>query len=392
MPYAWGSKSFIQELTGERLESYQPLAELWMGAHPKASSQILNGNTLVNLHYIIAEDPCDFIGKKTAREYKDQLPFLLKVLAAEQPLSIQVHPNSKQAREGFLRENKLNVPMDSPLRNYKDEFHKPELIVALTEFHAMCGFREWHEIAHLFKKYLSKLNIEPINNFIHNPEEESFKQFYEFIMKADLNQQSELLENFLHHVHTAMPADPQEQLINEWSIKLSKMYPGDIGVISPLLLNIYVLKPWEGLYLEAGIIHSYLKGAGIEIMANSDNVLRGGLTPKNVDVEELLCVLDFSPHRIKTVTPCKISDSEQSYETPAKEFALSFIHHKKEQRTDFNASGSPEIIFCYDGSFEVENCSQILTLDKGQSLFIPYEVEGFSISGKGSIFRAKCKG
>lgn len=391
MNYAWGSGTFIQDLLKDYKSRNLPQAELWMGAHPKASSQIQNGDILVNLHYIIAEDPNDFLGNRTARNYRDQLPFLLKVLAAEKPLSLQVHPNKKQAREGFAAENKLGIALDAANRNYKDASHKPELLVALTEFNALCGFREWEEIAHLLKKYLSKIVWKEIEDFILHPDQENFKKLYWFLMKAGLNQRFELLENYMHHVHAALPANPQEQLINEWSARLYEQYPTDIGVLSPLLLNIIVLKPMEGLYLEAGVLHSYLKGAGIEIMANSDNVLRGGLTHKHVDTNELLRVLDFSPYQCKILKPEKAADSEKVFNTNAEEFYLSLIQHKKEHKSDFSPSGSPEILFCYEGSFEVENCSQILTLEQGQSLFVPYEVEGFCITGKGTIFRARCK-
>jgi mannose-6-phosphate isomerase len=145
----------------------------------------------------------------------------------------------------------------------------------------------------------------------------------------------------------------------------------------------------EGLYLDAGVLHSYLQGAGMEIMANSDNVLRGGLTTKHIDTNELLHVLDFTQRKIAPIKPVKVSASEQLYKTPAEEFALSVIKHIKNKKSDFQPSNSPEIIFCYEGDFVVENLSQFLPLVKGQSLFVPYEMEGYSIQGTGTIFRAK---
>jgi mannose-6-phosphate isomerase len=390
MPYAWGSMTFIRELLEAEDNNSAPQAELWIGAHPKASSQILNGDTLMDLHYIIAEDPNDFLGSSTAMTYNDQLPFLLKVLAAEKPLSIQVHPNKKQARDGFARENRLGIALDADKRNYKDAFHKPELLVALTEFHALCGFRDYQEMAHLLRKYLSHFNLDELSSFVHSPHYDTFKKMYKTLLQSDLNMRQELLTHYIRHVHSAIPADPQEQLINEWSVKLHEQYPGDIGVISPLLLNIVVLKPLEGLFIEAGVMHSYLHGAGIEIMANSDNVLRGGLTPKHVDTDELLSILDFTPSNVKPLKPEKASKVEKIYPAGAEEFVLSVIRHGKTECSEYSPSGSPEILFCYEGSFEVVNCSQILTLERGQSLFVPYEVEGFSLSGKGTIFRARC--
>ncbi len=390
MPYAWGSKTFIAELLGKRVDDLQPQAELWMGAHPAASSQIQNGVILADLNYIIAEDPNDFLGSRIAHAYHDHLPFMLKVLAAEQPLSLQVHPDSEKAKEGFTRENKLGIPLTAPIRNYKDSFHKPELLVALTEFHALCGFRDYSELTHLLKKYLHKIHMAEIDCFIDNPTDSNLKEMFGFLLRAKAETKTELLENFMQHVHSEMPADPQEQLVNEWSAQLYKLYPNDVGVLAPLLMNIVVLKPGQGIYLESGILHSYLKGAGMEIMANSDNVLRGGLTPKHVDPDELLRVLNWSGHKADPLRAKKLSATEYVFQTPALEFVLSRIRHSTNKRTELQPSQSPEILFCYEGGFEVENCSQILSLDKGQSLFVPYEVEGYAVQGKGLIFRARC--
>jgi mannose-6-phosphate isomerase len=389
MPYAWGSKTFIQELTGDKSGLGQPQAELWMGAHPGSSSQIQNGDILVNMHYVIADDPCDFLGPRTANTFKDQLPFLLKVLAADQPLSVQVHPDKKQAREGFALENKLGIPLDAPHRNYRDDNHKPELLVALTEFHALCGFRDEQELTTLLHKYLPHFAMPELDNFRYNPAPDTLKILYSAILNSDAVVKQTLLDFYLKHVHSLLPATPQEQLINEWTVKLNELHPNDIGVISPLLMNVVTLKPMEGLFLEPGVPHSYLCGAGIEIMANSDNVLRGGLTSKHSDKDELLKALVFATGKSKPVQAEKVSDTEKTYPTLAEEFALSVITHSKEIQTDISASGSPEIIFCYEGSFVVENCSQYLTIEKGQSLFVPYEVEGYAVQGKGTLFRAR---
>jgi mannose-6-phosphate isomerase len=389
MPYAWGSKTFIQNLTGDKSNLDNPQAELWLGAHPKASSQIQNGEILMSLHDIIADDPDDFLGARTATAYQDQLPFLLKVLAADLPLSIQAHPDQKYAREGFKKENKLGIPIDATERNYKDANHKPELLVALSEFHALCGFRDLQELVYLLPRFLPETNAAELTKFFASPDVLTMQKHYASLLRLRDQDKVKLLGAYIKQIKTYKAENPQEKLIIAWSLKLSELYPNDIGILSPLLMNIVVLKPFEGLYLEPGVPHSYLQGAGMEIMANSDNVLRGGLTNKHIDTDELLNILDFTPKKIKPVIAEKQSDTEKLYATPAKEFALSVITHPEDMTSGFKPSGSPEIIFCFEGSFTVENCSQFLPLEKGQSLFIPCEVEGFSVQGKGTIFRAK---
>jgi len=387
--YAWGSKTFIQELLGTNDAKDKPQAELWMGAHPKSPSQILNGDILVNLDYIIAENPGNLLGSRIAHEYHNQLPFLLKVLAAEQPLSIQAHPDKKQAEEGFAKESKLGILIEAPERNYKDANHKPELLVALTPFTAFCGFRDYNELANLLLKYLPKAAMSELSIFTVNPNTQNLKELYSALYKAFPDNRKKLLEIYLSNVKTINPVTRQQQLIKEWALKLNELYPNDIGVLSPLLLNIIELKPMEGLYLEPGILHSYLHGTGMEIMANSDNVLRGGLTQKHIDIDELLNVADFTNNNAEPILAASISSAEKQFKTPPKEFALSVINQAKDTKTEIDASNSPEILFCFEGSFVIENCSQFLSLEKGQSLFVPFEVEGYAIQGQGTIFRAK---
>lgn len=388
--YAWGSKSFISELLNNTEHDGTPQAELWMGAHPKSSSLIQNGENQVNLNYIIAEDPCDFLGSVITRSYCDQMPFLLKVLAAEAPLSIQAHPNQKQARDGFARENKQGIPIDAPQRNYKDANHKPELIVALTTFTAMCGFRAYPELVANLKQFLPGYDEKRYTDFLLQPSPQSLKDFFASLLNLSSDERKKLLTTYMNKIAQFTPANEKETLIRNWSIELNKQYPDDIGIISPILLNIIVLQPFEALYLEAGVLHSYLHGAGMEIMANSDNVLRGGLTPKHIDTDELVNVLDFLPRNIQPITAQEMSQTELSYLTPAQEFILSMIKHISETTTEIEFAGSPEILFCYEGNFVIENCSQFLSLEKGQSLFIPYEVDGYCVQGKGILFRARC--
>jgi mannose-6-phosphate isomerase len=389
MPYVWGSRTFIQSMTGDKTSLNQPQAELWLGAHPKASSQIRNGEILMSLHDIIADDPDDFLGAQTATAYHDRLPFLLKVLAADLPLSIQAHPDQKHAREGFKKENQLDIPIDAPERNYRDAFHKPELLVALTEFHALCGFRELQELVYLLPRFLPETNAAELTEFLASPDLQTMQKHYSSLLRLSDENRSKLLGEYIKQLRTVRAENLQEKLIIEWSLKLHELYPNDIGVLSPLLMNVIVLKPLEGIYLEAGVLHSYLQGAGMEIMANSDNVLRGGLTDKHVDTDELLHILDFTPCVRHPIRAAKISATEQVFQTSAQEFALSIVCHTDEQKTEIKASGSPEILFCSEGNFVLENNSQFLSLEQGQSVFVPFEVEGYAVQGTGTLFRAR---
>lgn len=385
-PYAWGSKTFIHQLLDDN--SSEPIAELWMGAHPLLPSLIQNGDKFIALNQMLASDPKLFLGEYSEQSFGSELPFLLKVLAADSPLSIQVHPDAEQAKAGFERENRAGIDLKSSIRNYKDDHHKPELIVALTGFTAMCGFRPSTELCSLLQHYLPHCSLPEMRTYLAESNAINLKALYAALMQT--SEKDEILSGYLSIVKQNSATNEKTRLIELWSEKLSFLYPGDIGILSPLLLNIITLKPLQGLYLQAGILHAYLQGAGIEIMASSDNVLRGGLTPKHVDVPELLQILDFASFDPFILSGVRVSSTESAYPTSATEFALSVIKHEADLQTGIEPAGSAEILFCAEGSFEIDNCSQILTIKKGQSLFVPYETEGYCIRGLGMLFRARC--
>ncbi|MCF7793956.1 MAG: mannose-6-phosphate isomerase, class I [Candidatus Cloacimonetes bacterium] len=379
--YNWGTKDFIPELLKINNEKKLPCAELWMGAHPKAPSRVIE--LKMNLMQLIEKFPEAALGKECQDSFNNKLPFLLKILSAETPLSIQVHPSKNQAEEGFELENSSGKPIDAFDRNYKDNNHKPELICALTPFVAMCGFRPLSEIKNLLDTFLMK-SILPKYDFAENNEIE-LKDFFSRLMNADKKKQQSWIDNLICNINKI--SKPEEYKFEiYWIKKLQNFYPGDIGVLSPLLLNLIELNSGEALYLPAGVLHAYLKGTGIEIMANSDNVLRGGLTTKHIDVPELLKVLHFSGSDIEKVQPQKSTSYEKTYKTPANEFELSYLNLYN-QKIKIRNKG-PEILFCIEGK-SILNSQQNISFCKGESVFIPNNINEYSIQGTAKIFRAK---
>jgi mannose-6-phosphate isomerase len=288
--YAWGSPKAIPDLLGRRNPGNKPQAELWMGAHPKATSLVQYHGQWVSLLDLINKNPLDVLGKNAAKNFNNKLPYLFKVLAAAKPLSIQAHPNLNQAREGFQRENAQRIPLDAPHRNYRDANHKPECICALTQFWALSRFRRISGILSYLKKVCAHGLDAEIDNLKQQPTSDGLKRFYTALMTMDADRQNRIVAQALEQAQRFEAEDP----VFNWMLKIADDYPKDIGVLAPILLNLICLEPGQALFLDAGELHAYLEGLGIELMANSDNVLRGGLTPKHVDVPELVLLKNLN--------------------------------------------------------------------------------------------------
>jgi len=384
--YPWGSYKAIPELMGQKTPSDIPQAELWMGAHPKASSDIMINGTKEPLVKIIEKHPKDILGEKTAAKFNNTLPYLFKILAAEKPLSIQAHPDKKTGIEGYARENALGIPMDAPNRNYKDENHKPECICALTPFWALNGFRKIKDILLLLEQVWCQDLENEYKILKEQQNHDGLKAFFNTLMRMETHRQKDIIE---HIVNTAKNLS-KENIILKWIIKLNKEYPLDVGVLSPILLNLVCLHPGEAMFLNAGTLHAYLDGMGIEIMANSDNVLRGGLTSKHVDLPELLNLLNFETKEIKIILPDE-SDikHEKIYKCSADEFALSVITLKNEKYTSATYR-NVEIIICTSGKAEIseKGTKKTIPIKKGESVIIPAATEKYFISGNSMLYKA----
>ncbi|MET9149150.1 mannose-6-phosphate isomerase, class I [Streptomyces sp. NPDC004042] len=370
-PYAWGSTTAIPHLLGVE-PSGEPQAEMWMGAHPGAPSRTGRGT----LSAVIDADPERELGAEAVARFGPRLPFLLKLLAAGAPLSLQVHPDLDQAREGYADEERRGVPADAPQRNYKDANHKPELICAVTEFDGLCGFRAPAEAAAL----LAALDVDSLKPYVDllraRPEEAALREVLTAILTADP-------EEMARTVGEAATACARLGGDHAPYAGIAHHYPGDPGVLAAMLLNHVRLQPGEALFLGAGIPHAYLNGLGVEIMANSDNVLRCGLTPKHVDVPELLRIVRFEAADPGVLRPEAAPDGEEVYETPIDEFRLSrYVLPEGAPAHDLTLA-TPQILLCTAGS--VRAGEEELT--PGQSVFVPAG-EKAEVSGTGTLFRA----
>ncbi|APB06187.1 TPA: mannose-6-phosphate isomerase [Raoultella ornithinolytica] len=376
--YAWGSHTALTELYGIANPDNLPMAELWMGAHPKSSSQVLDADGRPHaLRQIIDGDKSALLGDKVAQRF-GELPFLFKVLCAAQPLSIQVHPNKQASEIGFAKENAAGIPLDAAERNYKDPNHKPELVFALTPFLAMNAFREFNEIAALLQPVASAHPA--IGEFLSHPDAEHLSQLFAGL----LNMQGEEKAQALRVLQAALDNQQDEP----WqTIRLiAEFYPDDSGLFSPLLLNVVKLNPGEAMFLFAETPHAYLQGVALEVMANSDNVLRAGLTPKYIDIPELVANVKFvaKPAGELLTQPVKQA-AELDFPIPVDDFAFS-LHDLSAQESTLDQQ-SAAIIFCVEGEAVLRKGEQRLTLKAGESAFIGCNESPVAVSGSGRLAR-----
>jgi mannose-6-phosphate isomerase len=389
MPYAWGSRTAIAAILG-RPPSREPEAELWMGAHPVAPSTVDRGGTLCSLEEVVTRAPERELGEAVVRELGPRLPFLIKVLAAAQPLSLQAHPSAAQAREGFDDEERRGVPRDAPARNYKDPSHKPELLCALGPFEALAGFRPVDEALALFDALGSpelQPALEPLRS---SPDASGLAATFRALMTMPRDACARAALAVVRASHELGPAFARER---ELVLHLAQLHPGDVGVVSALLLQRVHLEPGDAIYLGAGGLHAYLEGTGIEIMASSDNVLRGGLTTKHVDVAELLRVLDFGAEAPRPLRPRAVDAHEAVYETPAREFRLSRLVLTHDAAELVREVHGPEILFVAEGGVTANAADGLgdgagVVVARGCSLFVPASTGRYRLTGSGVVFRA----
>jgi mannose-6-phosphate isomerase len=372
--YPWGSTSAIAELFG-REPSGAPEAELWIGAHPDSPSMVLkaDGDT-VRLDSLVASDPRRMLGTQVDRRFGGELPFLMKVLAADSPLSLQVHPSLEQAVAGYAAENAHGIPSDALIRNYKDANHKPEMIFALTRFEALCGFRPVEEASEAFQQ-LSQLlpTRSPEAQLLAGIAAELLGKSVSEGLRAAFSRlfsERDLVSRAVGSL--AVLNVPGSSAAGELRTvaELHQDYPGDPGALVALLLNRLVLEPGESLYLPAGNVHAYLKGLGIEVMASSDNVLRGGLTPKHVDIPELLKTVVFEPIDSSSLT-MKPTPGPELYCPPFDEFQLQRLELTAADADVPLVQNGPAIVLAVSGGITLQSTETSLTLRRGESAFVP---------------------
>ncbi|WP_217546768.1 MULTISPECIES: mannose-6-phosphate isomerase [unclassified Pantoea] len=375
--YAWGSKTALTELYGIENPQGLPMAELWMGAHPKSPSTVEVNGEVRSLREVIDADKVAMLGKAVAERF-GELPFLFKVLCADQPLSIQVHPSKAAAEQGFARENVAGIPLSAAERNYKDANHKPELVYALTPFQAMNGFRELHEIVSLLEPVAGA--HPQIAHFLENTDEANLAKLFATLLSL----QDEAKSRAIGVLKSALNGREGEPWQTIKSIAID--YPDDSGLFSPLLLNVITLQPGEAMFLFAETPHAYLKGVALEVMANSDNVLRAGLTPKFIDIPELLANLKFQAKPAATLLTQPQRDGETlNFPIPVEDFA--FAIHGLSAAPQALAQNSAALLFCIEGQAIIEKSGQQLVLKPGESCFVAANESPVNAAGTGRLAR-----
>jgi mannose-6-phosphate isomerase len=399
-PYAWGSRTVLATMQGRRVPSQHPEAELWFGTHPGDPARLTDGSG--DLRELVAADPLGQLGRSCRDEYDGALPYLVKVLAADEPLSLQAHPSRAQAVEGFERENRAGLALDSAERNYRDPNHKPEVVVALSRFEALAGFREPTRTLRL----LRALRVPQLEQYLSllsgQPDAMGLRALLTTWITLPHNALGELVGPVLDGC-VRLLADPAAREFRgeaELALNLGERYPDDAGLLAALLLNRVVLEPGQALFLPAGNLHAYVSGVAVEVMANSDNVLRGGLTPKHVDVPELLRVLDFEPRTPEELAPPVSSlGAELIYHTPMPEFRVSRICldatglHRPEA-IELDARG-PQLLVVTSGVINVRERNadgdpETADVRAGSGLWMPADGAGVQITARSTdveIFR-----
>lgn len=373
--YDWGTIAEIPRLLGVESDG-RPWAEYWLGAHPKAPSLLADGRDVNGadradggqpLDRWLAEHP-DQLGQASREVFDDRLSFLLKILSAEQPLSIQAHPSRTQAQMGFAQENAAGVPIDDPLRLYRDDWPKPEMIVALTEFHALYGFRDPHESRRMLAVFDAVDGFPGLVAPLEDPGSEGIATVLTSCLQPD-EQNRRVIAGMIAAAHDLVqghdPASMQEDTpqLARTAVELDRAHPGDPSILAALLMNRVHLRPGESLFLGAGTMHAYLHGTGIEIMASSDNVLRGGLTSKHIDVPALLAHADLTATCVQPECPRQLPGGLQHYRTPFPEFTLWRLGERVE--TDLPATGLGRILLVLDGRMSLITSAGATSTDTG---------------------------
>ncbi|MBN2354901.1 mannose-6-phosphate isomerase, class I [candidate division KSB1 bacterium] len=390
--YDWGGYSFIPALLGISNKNQRPFAELWLGDHPKGTARAIlirpqpfgsspdESRSKVGLDEVISWYPAGNLGYFVMDKFGPRLPFLLKILDARAMLSIQVHPTKEQAEIGFAAEEAAGVPIDAPQRNYKDKNHKPEAHVALTDFYMLHGFRPLHEIADVIASIPSFKALAPDFNLhiaglepYDERREELLRDLYRHLMLLPQAEVDRAIDPLLARIEPLYDNGQLKKISpHYWAVKAARAFRRagshrDRGIFSIYLLNLLHLKAGQGTFQAAGVLHAYLEGATVEIMASSDNVLRGGLTNKHVDVEELLKIVDFRCGPVELLSTTKQSEYESVYQTPADDFQLSRIELERGQIFTDDETHGLKLFLIYQGMLKYQRMQMI----RGECYFFP---------------------
>jgi mannose-6-phosphate isomerase len=379
--YAWGSPSAIPVIMGSPATS-DPVAELWMGAHPSAPSQVITEDGAVRLDDLVRDDPERNLGAAVHARFGSALPYLLKVIAADAPLSLQVHPRIDQAEAGFDAEDAAGIPIASPERSYKDRNHKPELLYALTPFEALCGFRPPAESTALLADLDAPL-AQTLRTTLASDGgiRAAVTRLLDEAQRPTASEVDDVVRACRDQLESAADPDAYRTVA-----LLAEAYPGDPGVVMSLLLNHLTLQPGEAMFVPAGAVHSYLRGVGVELQASSDNVLRAGLTPKHLAITELLATIDCSASPPHLVVP-EGQDGSRVFRAPVDDFVLSVTTLDDDAGHVLPGTG-PRILLCLDGELSVACSTGSLHLGQGATVFVPAAEGALTVSGQGTLVQA----
>src|SRR5580693_8673927 len=385
-PYAWGSHTAIAELQGRRAPTAQPEAELWMGAHPSAPSGVaLPGGGHTTLDAMIAADPVRELGPECVARFGGRLPFLLKVLAAETALSIQVHPSRSQAEAGFRAENERGRAPGDTSHNYADDWPKPEILCALTSFEALAGMRAPQDAAALLKE-LAVGELDPIAAILAGGSgPEALTEALAAILAWPSDRRPALVAEVAAGCAVVAAGGGPYAAACAAAVRLSREHPGDLGVVASLLLRHSVLAPGQAIFLPAGGLHAYLHGTGVELLANSDNVVRAGLTAKHIDIPELLKLTDPTV-AVPVIEPRAIGAGVSVYDSPAPEFRL---YRAELGPGEVTLPGTcARVVLCVEGVGALRASSGSLKVAKGESCYLSAADGGVTASGPAVLFIA----
>jgi mannose-6-phosphate isomerase len=394
--YAWGSADGITKALGIPNPGGLPLAEVWMGAHPSAPSTAMVEGERTGLDELVRRDPEGILGPEIVASLGSSLPFLFKALSAGTPLSIQAHPSKRKAELGYEREDLGGIPVDAPERNYRDPNHKPEMAVALTRFELICGFRPVPEIIENMHLAAPGSLERQLDRLARDPSRVELSVFFYGLVSADEGARSLFLDSAAKGIAACLdsgsvPAGREGAF--RWAARIMDIFPGDVGAIMPLVLNHLVLEPGEAAFVAPGELHAHLDGTCLEIMANSDNVIRGALTRKFVDLPELVSVLSFNPEKLLPLRPAPIAPREEAYPVFVPDFQLSRISVEPGAAYERSSRG-PEILLCASGEAEISCPGEApLRLGLGDSAFVEASACDYRISpaegqGGATVFRA----
>ena len=385
--YAWGSTTAIPDVLS-LVPDGRPVAEAWFGAHTSAASTVHTVDGPRGLDELIAADPGLHLGADVTSRFGAHLPYLLKIIAANAPLSLQVHPTLERARAGYAAEDAAGISVSAPERSYRDDNHKPELVYALSRLDAMVGFRAPRRAAELLADLDTPLAADLHAILAADPTSAGVRTAFEWLLRPETSPGVADVAKFAEACSRRLADGSPSPRTDRTVIRLAAAYPGDPGAVTSVLLNPVTLHRGEALFIPAGTVHAYLQGVGVEIMANSDNVLRAGLTSKHVDVVELLDNVDCIAAPPIRIAAEKVFTSTRIFYAPVDDFELSVTRLTDEGPTRLPGRG-PRILVCLEGEVEVAaQDGSMLQLTRGQSVFVPASDGALTGSGDATIVQA----